>query len=145
MKIFLDTADINAVRERWDTGLIAGVTTNPTLVRKQGVPYLDLIKQLAIEFPEFKTKLDLNYSGREVNPSSPAIILHGAADPIVRLRTVNRFVTSACQQGKSVTYRLYTGVDHFQTRQHSLVDTLAWMQDIRDGVTPVSDCAPFVQ
>ena len=55
MKIFLDTADINAVRERWDTGLIAGVTTNPTLVRKQGVPYLDLIKQLATEFPEMES------------------------------------------------------------------------------------------
>ena len=55
MKIFLDTADINAVRERWDTGLIAGVTTNPTLVRKQGVDYLDLIKQFALEFPEMES------------------------------------------------------------------------------------------
>ena len=101
--------------------------------------------QLATEFPEFKAKLDLNYSGREVNPSTPAIILHGAADPIVQLRTVNRFVTSMCQEDKSVTYRLYTGIDHFQIRQYSLVDTLAWMQDIQDGNTPASDCVRFVQ
>ncbi|MBN1581573.1 MAG: hypothetical protein JXA89_12790 [Anaerolineae bacterium] len=101
--------------------------------------------QLAIDFPEFKARLDLNYSGREVNPSTPAIILHGADDPIVQLHTVNRFVTSMCQEGKNVTYRVYSGIDHFQTRQYSLLDTLAWMQDILSGNTPASDCARFVQ
>lgn len=101
--------------------------------------------QLAAEFPEFKARLDLNYSGREVNPATPAIILHGAADPIVRLRTVNRFVTRMCQEGKNVAYRVYTGIDHFQTRQYSLVDTLTWMQDILAGNAPISDCARFVQ
>lgn len=55
MKIFLDTADINDVRERWDTGLISGVTTNPTLVRKAGVDYNQLITQLASEFPEMES------------------------------------------------------------------------------------------
>ena len=72
MKIFLDTADINAVRERWDTGLISGVTTNPTLVRKQGVPYLDLIKQLAIEFPEMES------ISAEVNGETRDEMLHDA-------------------------------------------------------------------
>ena len=46
MKIFLDTADFGAIIERSRTGIISGVTTNPTLVRKQGVPYRDLIAQL---------------------------------------------------------------------------------------------------
>ena len=55
MKIFLDTADFSAIQERYGTGLIAGVTTNPTLVRKQGVDYLDLIKRIAGEFPEFES------------------------------------------------------------------------------------------
>ena len=31
MKIFLDTADVNAIKEHLETGLIDGVTTNPTL------------------------------------------------------------------------------------------------------------------
>ena len=101
--------------------------------------------QLATEFPDFKAKLDLNYSGREVNASTPAIILHGAADPIVQLPTVNRFVTSMCEQGKSVTYRLYPGIDHFQTRQYSMRDTLSWMQGVLEGSAPTSDCARFVQ
>ena len=36
MRIFLDTADTDIIRKHFDTGLIDGVTTNPTLIRKSG-------------------------------------------------------------------------------------------------------------
>ncbi len=36
MKIFLDTAEVDLIKSRWNTGLIDGVTTNPTLIRKSG-------------------------------------------------------------------------------------------------------------
>ena len=36
MKIFLDTADTSVIRKHFATGLIDGVTTNPTLIRKSG-------------------------------------------------------------------------------------------------------------
>ena len=36
MKIFLDTAEVDLIKSRWSTGLIDGVTTNPTLIRKSG-------------------------------------------------------------------------------------------------------------
>ena len=36
MKIFLDTADTEIIRERFETGLIDGITTNPSLIRKSG-------------------------------------------------------------------------------------------------------------
>ena len=36
MKIFLDTADTELIRKYKDTGLIDGVTTNPTLIMKSG-------------------------------------------------------------------------------------------------------------
>ena len=48
MKLFLDTADVKAVESRLSTGLISGITTNPTLIRKSGrhvqEVYWDLIK-----------------------------------------------------------------------------------------------------
>lgn len=50
MQIFLDTADYNAIAERYQTGLVSGITTNPTLVRKSGVNYIDFIKSLATDF-----------------------------------------------------------------------------------------------
>ena len=36
MKIFLDTADTDAIEKAYTTGIIDGVTTNPTLIRKSG-------------------------------------------------------------------------------------------------------------
>lgn len=36
MKIFLDTADHCAIKDYFETGLIDGVTTNPTLIKKAG-------------------------------------------------------------------------------------------------------------
>ena len=35
MKFFIDTADVDAIRELSDTGLVDGVTTNPSLVAKE--------------------------------------------------------------------------------------------------------------
>jgi transaldolase len=48
MRIFLDTADINEIREvaRW--GILTGVTTNPTLMSKtSGMSHEDVIKHIA--------------------------------------------------------------------------------------------------
>jgi len=50
MQIFLDTADYGEIRDRYETGLIAGITTNPTLVRKSGVSYYDFITRLSKDF-----------------------------------------------------------------------------------------------
>ena len=46
MKIFLDTADVEAIKERLDSGLIDGVTTNPTLIMKSGGDPVQTIKEL---------------------------------------------------------------------------------------------------
>ena len=50
MQIFLDTADYGEIKDRYQTGLISGITTNPTLVRKSGVSYFDFISLLSKEF-----------------------------------------------------------------------------------------------
>jgi len=36
MKLFLDTAEVKDIEDRVDGGLISGITTNPTLIRKSG-------------------------------------------------------------------------------------------------------------
>jgi transaldolase len=36
MKLFIDTADVDQIKEAWDWGIIEGVTTNPTHVAKTG-------------------------------------------------------------------------------------------------------------
>ena len=46
MKIFLDTADTDVVRKHWKTGLIDGLTTNPTLIRKSGRNHEEVYAEL---------------------------------------------------------------------------------------------------
>ncbi len=46
MKFFVDTADINDIRDLASTGLLDGVTTNPSLIAKSGANFLDLIAQI---------------------------------------------------------------------------------------------------
>ena len=46
MKIFLDTADVESIKERFESGLIDGVTTNPTLIMKSGGDPVQTIKEL---------------------------------------------------------------------------------------------------
>ena len=45
MKIFLDTAETEVVRKHWKTGLIDGLTTNPTLIRKSGKNHEDVYQE----------------------------------------------------------------------------------------------------
>lgn len=46
MKFFVDTADIDAIRELAATGLLDGVTTNPSLVSKTGRDFFDVLKDI---------------------------------------------------------------------------------------------------
>lgn len=46
MKFFVDTADINEIRELASTGLLDGVTTNPSLIAKSGRQFLEVIEEI---------------------------------------------------------------------------------------------------
>jgi len=46
MKFFIDSADINEIKEVQSLGLVDGVTTNPSLIAKTGRPIKDVIKDI---------------------------------------------------------------------------------------------------
>jgi transaldolase len=46
MKFFVDTADVAEIRDLASTGLLDGVTTNPSLVMKSGKPFIPLIEEI---------------------------------------------------------------------------------------------------
>lgn len=46
MKFFVDTADLNEIKDLAATGLLDGVTTNPSLIAKSGKPFLPLIADI---------------------------------------------------------------------------------------------------
>ena len=46
MKFFVDTADVGEIRDLTATGLVDGVTTNPSLIAKSGRKILDVIAEI---------------------------------------------------------------------------------------------------
>jgi transaldolase len=46
MKFFIDTANLDEIREAASIGILHGVTTNPTLIAREGRPFIDLIMDI---------------------------------------------------------------------------------------------------
>jgi transaldolase len=46
MKIFLDTANVNEIREAASWGILDGVTTNPSLIAREGRKFIDVVKEI---------------------------------------------------------------------------------------------------
>ncbi len=46
MKFFVDTANIDDIRELAETGLLDGVTTNPSLIHKSGRKFLEVVEEI---------------------------------------------------------------------------------------------------
>ena len=46
MQIFLDTADVKEIRELAALGLVDGVTTNPSLIAKEGRPFREIVAEI---------------------------------------------------------------------------------------------------
>ena len=46
MRFFIDTANVDEIREANDMGIIAGVTTNPSLIAKEGRDYMETLKEI---------------------------------------------------------------------------------------------------
>ena len=46
MRFFIDTANVDEIREANDMGIIAGVTTNPSLIAKEGIDYMETLKEI---------------------------------------------------------------------------------------------------
>ena len=51
MKIFLDCSDPDLIAQAYSTGLIDGVTTNPSLMKKAGEDPVGVIKEISAIFP----------------------------------------------------------------------------------------------
>ena len=65
MKFFADTAEVAEIRELADTGLLDGVTTNPSLIHKSGGDFLEVVREIAgvVKGPVSAEVVALDYEG----------------------------------------------------------------------------------
>jgi transaldolase len=55
MKFFIDTANLEDIKKAYRVGVLAGVTTNPSLVAKEGVKFEDRIAEICQAVPEVES------------------------------------------------------------------------------------------
>src|SRR5512138_810015 len=70
MKIFLDTANLDELRRAADWGIVDGVTTNPTLIAKEGRPIEEQIRKIC-------EIVDGDISAEVVSTSADAMVKEG--------------------------------------------------------------------
>lgn len=65
MKLFIDTANVNEIREVNDWGIICGVTTNPSLIAKEGRDFKQVVKEISeiVDGPISAEVIDLKSEG----------------------------------------------------------------------------------
>ena len=65
MKFFVDTAEIAEIRELNALGLVDGVTTNPSLVKKSGRDFIEVVREICeeVEGPVSAETVALDYEG----------------------------------------------------------------------------------
>ena len=78
MKIFLDSADTKEIREYVDSGLVDGVTTNPSLAAKTGRDYVEVLEELCGLLPSGSISAEV-----KARSSSASLIAIGLSVPVV--------------------------------------------------------------
>ncbi len=65
MKLFIDTANVAEIREANDWGVICGVTTNPSLIAKEGRDFVEVVKEITtiVDGPISAEVISLEHEG----------------------------------------------------------------------------------
>ncbi|MCX7987941.1 MAG: fructose-6-phosphate aldolase [Thermodesulfovibrio sp.] len=82
MKFFIDTANIEEIKKAWEVGVIDGVTTNPSLLAKEGREPINLLKEICqiVDGPVSAEAISLKYEDMleeafELSKISPNIVI----------------------------------------------------------------------
>ncbi len=77
MKLFIDSANLTEIRQAWDLGVISGVTTNPTLVAREGRNFRHVLQEIVsiVDGPISAEVLSLETAGM-LNEARSLAALH---------------------------------------------------------------------
>ncbi len=99
MKLFIDTANIDEIREANDLGVICGVTTNPSLIAKEGRDFIETVKEIA-------TIVDGPISAEVISLDADEMVKE-ADELIKKINNPNLVIKiPMCEEGLKATKRL---------------------------------------
>jgi transaldolase len=88
MKLFIDTANLEDIKKAYRVGVLSGVTTNPSLVAKEGVKFEDRIAEILREVPEVESV------SAEVTPDAvTAEEMMAQADELIKINNYDKNIT----------------------------------------------------
>ena len=110
MKLFIDSAEVEKIREAWEWGIIDGVTTNPSHVAKTGRKHLEVYREIC-DIVDGPISLEtLTLSAKEMVPEGRALAkIHKnvvVKVPITRegLKAVKEFTAEGIKTNVTVTF-----------------------------------------
>lgn len=98
MKIFIDTANVSEIREAVSWGIIDGVTTNPTLIAKEGRNFLDVLREIT-------TIVDGPISAEVTSQSAEEMIKE--AEPLANIHKNINIKIPMCSEGLKAVKSLF--------------------------------------
>ena len=101
MKIFLDTANIDEIRSAAETGVVDGVTTNPSLLAKEGRPFEDVVREICdlVDGPISAEVISTEYEGMVSEARTLAKIHDNIVVKIPLIREGIKAVSTISQEG----------------------------------------------
>jgi transaldolase len=88
MQLFLDTASVTEIRTMWETGILDGVTTNPSLVAKEGRKFEEVLREVcALGVPSVSAEVvatdteGMLREGRHLREIHPSIYVKAPMTP----------------------------------------------------------------
>ncbi|PER97236.1 fructose-6-phosphate aldolase [Bacillus cereus] len=88
MKFFIDTANVEDIKKAYRLGIVSGVTTNPSLVVKEGVNFEDRITEICQAVPEVESV------SAEVTPDAiTAAEMIGQAEELIKINGGDKNIT----------------------------------------------------
>jgi transaldolase len=110
MKLFIDSAEVDKIREAWEWGIIDGVTTNPSHVAKTGRKHLEVYREIC-DIVDGPISLEtITLTAKEMVPEGRALAkIHGnvvVKVPITRegLKAVKEFTSEGIKTNVTVTF-----------------------------------------
>jgi transaldolase len=110
MKLFIDSAEVEKIREAWDWGIIDGVTTNPSHVAKTGRKHLEVYREIC-DIVDGPISLEtITLTAKEMLPEGRALAkIHKnvvVKVPITRegLKAVKAFTAEGIKTNVTVTF-----------------------------------------
>ena len=110
MKLFIDSAEVDKIREAWEWGIVDGVTTNPSHVAKTGRKHLDVYREIC-EIVDGPISLEtITLTAKEMVPEGRALAkIHKnvvVKVPITRegLKAVKEFTAEGIRTNVTVTF-----------------------------------------